>query len=61
MIETCSLPDATRPPCERGAAAVEYALLATGVAVAIVLAVLLFGGEVAELFDGACPVSTGSC
>jgi len=39
---------------ERGASATEYALLVTGIAAVIVLAVVLFGGKVAELFNDSC-------
>lgn len=39
---------------ERGASAVEYGLLISGVAALIVVAVYLFGGSVASLFDDTC-------
>jgi Flp pilus assembly pilin Flp len=39
---------------DRGASAVEYALLATGVAMTILLAVLFFGGGVNDLFETVC-------
>ena len=36
---------------EDGATAIEYSLIATGVALAIVLAVCPFGGELSVFFD----------
>jgi pilus assembly protein Flp/PilA len=39
---------------QRGASAVEYGLLISGVAVIIVTAVFLFGGAVSKLFSGTC-------
>ncbi|MCY7396021.1 MAG: Flp family type IVb pilin [Nocardioides sp.] len=51
---------------ERGASAVEYGLLISGVAALIVSAVLLFGGSVTDLFTGTCDTvqaarSAGTC
>jgi pilus assembly protein Flp/PilA len=37
---------------ERGASAVEYALLVGLIAIAVVAAVTVFGGKLKELFDG---------
>jgi pilus assembly protein Flp/PilA len=39
---------------EDGASAVEYGLLLTAIAAAIVLIVFLFGGAVHDLFSGSC-------
>ena len=60
----------SRPPLsslrtERGATAVEYGLLLTGVAALIVLAVYAFGGSVFGLFTDSCDAVTdqagGAC
>jgi pilus assembly protein Flp/PilA len=60
----------SRPPLssrrtERGATAVEYGLLITGVAALIVLAVYAFGGSVFGLFTDSCDAVTdqtgGAC
>ena len=53
----------SRPPLsssrtERGATAVEYGLLITGVAALIVLAVYAFGGSVFGLFTDSCGAVT---
>lgn len=37
---------------ENGATAIEYGLIATGVAMAIALSVFAFGAEVSDLYDG---------
>ena len=37
---------------ENGATAIEYGLIATGVAMAIALSVFAFGEEVSDLYDG---------
>jgi Flp pilus assembly pilin Flp len=42
---------ASAPESERGATAVEYALLMTLIAIAIIGGVALFGGAVQGLFD----------
>lgn len=39
---------------DAGAAAVEYGLLLAGVAAVVVIAILLFGGTVIELFTDTC-------
>lgn len=39
---------------ETGASSVEYGLLIAGIAAVIVLVILLFGEEVAALFDDTC-------
>ena len=39
---------------ERGASAVEYAILVAGIAALIVVAVIAFGGPVKELFTDTC-------
>lgn len=39
---------------ERGASAVEYALLIAGLAAVVVLAILVLGGPVQELFNDTC-------
>lgn len=39
---------------ERGASSIEYALLAAGIAAAVVLAVVLLGGRVTDLFQHTC-------
>ncbi|WP_232675766.1 Flp family type IVb pilin [Nocardioides sp. R-C-SC26] len=39
---------------ERGASAVEYALLAAGIAAVIVVILVVLGGEVFGLFDETC-------
>ncbi|WP_104107306.1 Flp family type IVb pilin [Nocardioides sp. 616] len=51
---------------EQGASSVEYGLLIAGIAALIVLSVFMFGGAVADLFDGSCETMnasthTGSC
>jgi pilus assembly protein Flp/PilA len=60
----------SRPPLsslrtERGATAVEYGLLITGVAALIVLSVYAFGGSVFGLFTDSCEAVTdqagGAC
>ncbi len=38
--------------CQKGATAIEYALIATGVSLAIAVSVFAFGDEVAVLYDG---------
>ena len=44
---------------ETGASSVEYGLLIAGIAAVIVLVILLFGEEVAGLFDDTCePVAS---
>ena len=40
--------------CEHGASAVEYGLLAAGVAALVVAIVFAFGGVVSSLFTGTC-------
>lgn len=45
---------------ERGASAVEYGLLLAGVVAVIVLAVVAFGGSVADLFTESCEHITAS-
>lgn len=44
---------------ERGASAVEYGLLISGVAAVIVAAVFLFGGSVGVSFNNSCDVISG--
>jgi pilus assembly protein Flp/PilA len=39
---------------EDGGSAVEYGLLAAGIAGVIATAVFLFGGQVSDLFDNSC-------
>lgn len=39
---------------ERGASAVEYGLLISGIAALIVVVVFAFGGNLTELFDNTC-------
>jgi pilus assembly protein Flp/PilA len=39
---------------ERGASAVEYGLLVSGIAVVIIAAIILFGGQVSDLFSKNC-------
>jgi pilus assembly protein Flp/PilA len=39
---------------ERGASAVEYALLIAGIAALLVIAIVTLGGEVRGLFDDTC-------
>jgi len=50
---------------DRGATAVEYALLITAIAVVIVTGVYIFGGSVSSLFTNACETaatqSGGAC
>ena len=51
---------------ERGASAVEYGLLITGIAALIALMVFAFGGAVANLFSNTCNsvgsnAKAGSC
>jgi pilus assembly protein Flp/PilA len=51
---------------ERGASAVEYGLLITGIAALIAATVFLFGGAVKGLFSSTCntvgaSAKTGSC
>ncbi|MGC4112371.1 MAG: Flp family type IVb pilin [Nocardioides sp.] len=51
---------------ERGASAVEYGLLITGIAGIIVLCVYAFGAQVTSLFSNTChsfssKANTGSC
>ncbi|WP_248582208.1 Flp family type IVb pilin [Nocardioides sp. InS609-2] len=53
---------------ERGASAVEYGLLVSGIAAVIAVAVYLFGGVTGEMFTGTCDTirietgaSSGSC
>jgi pilus assembly protein Flp/PilA len=51
---------------ERGASAVEYGLLITGIAAVIVAAVFFFGGAVLALFSNTCntvgaSAKSGSC
>jgi len=51
---------------ERGASAVEYALLITGIAALIVIVVYAFGGVLNTVFDSTCDkvgtsASAGSC
>jgi pilus assembly protein Flp/PilA len=43
-----------RDRSERGASAVEYGLLLTGITVLIVLVVFAFGDNVLDLFSGTC-------
>lgn len=38
--------------CQNGATAIEYALIATGISMAIVVAVFAFGEDLGALFDG---------
>lgn len=45
---------ATRAREERGASAVEYGLLITGIAVVIAASVFLFGAELSNLFGHSC-------
>jgi len=54
------------PVAERGASAVEYGLLVSGVAATIAIAVYLFGGGVSRLFTDTCDevasaTATASC
>ena len=56
----------TVPPTagrERGASAVEYALLIAGIAAVLVVVILLLGGRVHGLFSETCEVlsSSGTC
>ena len=53
---------------ERGASAVEYGLLITGIAALIVIVVFAFGGVLKNIFSGTCKtvgtsasVGTSSC
>ena len=48
----------TSLPTERGASAVEYGLLISGVAAIIMATVLLFGGAVTEMFTDSCDEMT---
>ncbi len=53
-----------RARAQRGASSVEYALLATLIAVVIVVAVTLLGSKTANLFQVACssvPPASASC
>lgn len=61
-----STPDSGRRRSERGASAVEYGLLISGIAAIIVTAVFLFGGAVNDLFVNSCTevdasVASGTC
>jgi pilus assembly protein Flp/PilA len=60
-----SRPSLSSRRTERGATAVEYGLLITGVAALIVLAVYAFGGSVFGLFTDSCDAVTdqtgGAC
>jgi pilus assembly protein Flp/PilA len=42
------------PRQERGASSVEYGLLLAGIAALIAAAIFIFGGQVADMFDGSC-------
>lgn len=46
---------------ENGASSVEYALLATGIAMVILVAVFVFGGNVGELFNSTCEAQSSTC
>ncbi len=45
---------------ERGASAVEYGLLISGVAALIVVIILAFGDNVKDLFDDTCDTVNGA-
>ncbi|QCW51230.1 Flp family type IVb pilin [Nocardioides dongxiaopingii] len=56
----------TPPRTERGASAVEYGLILIGIAALIVVVVVLLGGQVNDMFNGACEniqaeTGTGEC
>ena len=38
--------------CEKGATAIEYVLIAAGIALAILAAVFAFGDDLSDLYDG---------
>lgn len=38
--------------CQKGTTAIEYALIAAGISVAIMAVVYAFGDDVADLYDG---------
>lgn len=44
---------------ENGATAIEYALIATGISLAIVLVVFAFGEQIADLYDGLATLLAG--
>lgn len=43
---------------EQGATAIEYALIATGISLAIVVVVFAFGEQIAELYNGLATLLT---
>ena len=43
---------ATFSSCQKGATAIEYALIGTGISLAIIAAVFAFGDEVSAMYDG---------
>lgn len=43
---------------ENGATAIEYALIATGISLAIVLVVFAFGEQISDLYDGLATLLT---
>lgn len=55
-----------RAPFERGASAVEYALLIAGIALVIVVVIVVLGGKLSTIFDDTCDkiadgTQTASC
>lgn len=45
--------------CTSGATAIEYAIIATGIAMAIMFAVYAFGGDLGLLYDEISTATTG--
>ena len=46
--------------CQKGATAIEYVLIASGIALAIVAAVYAFGGDLGVIFDDLGSATSGS-